>query len=197
MTMRNAEPGAPRSHWLSQICQLAYIGAGVATAAARLLRWLLTGIRLPLQNLWAAQALPARWAAIGCAGLLLAGCSQVQQEADTEAAGVADYVVPDELGNVLASSGATTPDQRGAAAQAWLADPYSAVTVSQGGVTWAVRSREGTSIRVDVYKWLESGDLLPPDQGEAAWGLACRSYDVAAEVTVKQVDCPEGTPEVP
>ena len=139
----------------------------------------------------------ARWAAIGCAGILLAGCGEVRQDADTEAARVADHVLPGEVGNVLASSGASTPQQRGAAAEAWLSEPDPAVTDSQGGATWAVRSREGTSIRVDVYKWWESGSFFPPDQGEAAWGLACRSYDVAAEVTVRQVDCPEGTPEVP
>lgn len=38
--------------------RLACVGIGVAAAVVALLPWLVTGVRLPLQNLWAVQTLP-------------------------------------------------------------------------------------------------------------------------------------------
>lgn len=38
---------------------VAYLFIGAASAAAGLLPWLVAGMRLPLQNLWAAGTLPA------------------------------------------------------------------------------------------------------------------------------------------
>lgn len=56
-----------------------------------------------------------------------------------------------------------------------------------------MHERGGASLRVDVYEYWESGDFFPPDQGEAVWGVACRIYDVADEVTTRTVPCPEDT----
>ncbi len=135
--------------------------------------------------------------ATGVAATLLTGCSSVQQEADAQAARVADHVLPKRLDAAIASVEPQTPEDRGVAAEDWLSDPDPSVTASQGGATWAVRGATGTTIRVDVYQYWESGSFLPPDQGEAAWGVVCRSYDVAAAVTAHPVECPVGTPEQP
>lgn len=135
-----------------------------------------------------------------CAGVavtLLAGCSSLQREADAQAARVADHVLPGPLDDAVASADPQTPEGRAVAAEDWLLDPDPTVTASQGGATWAVRSTTGTTIRVDVYQYWESGSFFPPDQGDAAWGVACRSYDVAAAVTADPVECPEDTPEEP
>lgn len=138
-----------------------------------------------------------RWVAVGLAGVVLAGCSTVQQEADDEAARVADHVLPGALDSALTESGARTPQERATAAADWLADPGPSVMDSQGGTTWAVRGQEGVTIRVDVYAWVESGSFFPPDQGKAVWGLACRSYDVTDAVASTPVECPDGTPAAP
>lgn len=135
--------------------------------------------------------------ALALAGLLLAACSQVQQEAEDEAARVADHVLPDAVAGAVSASGARTAEERVAAAQTWLATPDPAVSDSQRGATWVVTGLEATTIRVAVYTRWESGSLFPPDQGESAWGVACRSYDVAAGVAVRPVDCPDGTPASP
>ncbi len=141
--------------------------------------------------------MPRRWTALALAAALLTGCSAVQQTADEEAARVADHVLPSALGDAIASSGAQTPEERAVAGRDWLSDPDPSVTDSQGGVTWVVRGRTGTTVRVDVYRYWESGDFFPPDQGKAVWGLTCRSYDVAEGVTTRRVQCPPGTPEAP
>ncbi len=137
------------------------------------------------------------WTVSGVVVALLAGCGSLQQEADAEAARVADHVLPGPLGDAIASADPQTPGARAVAAEDWLSDPDWSVTASQGGATWAVRGRAGTAIRVDVYQYWESGSFFPPDQGDAAWGVACRSYDVAAAVTADPVECPEDTPEEP
>ena len=139
----------------------------------------------------------ARWTAIGVTAVLLGGCSDVQQDADAEAARVADHVLPAAADEVLTSSRATTSERRGAVAEAWFSEPDAAVTDSQGASTWVVRSRDGASLRVDVYRRVESASFFPPDRGESAWGLACRTYDVASTVTATPVDCPAGTPKAP
>ena len=138
-----------------------------------------------------------RCAAIGLAVALLAGCSSVQQEADDEAARVADHVLPDSLEQVVAAAGPQTPQDRVSVAREWLVAPDPSVPGSQSGAAWEVREVEGTTIRVDVYRYWESGSFFPPDQGEAAWGVACRSYDVAGPVVPSAVECPEDTPEAP
>lgn len=127
---------------------------------------------------------------------LLAGCSSVQQEADAEAARVADHVLPEALDQAVAA-GPQTPGGRAATAADWPRDPDPTLTTSQGGAAWEVRAVEGATIRVDVYRYWESGAFLPPDQGRAVWGVACRSYDVAGPVVADAVECPEGTPEAP
>ncbi len=83
------------------------------------------------------------------------------------------------------------------AAEDWLSEPDPDLTSGYGGAAWEVRSSEGTTIRVDVSQYLESGSLSPPDQGEATWGVACRTYDVAEAVATSTVECPDGTPEEP
>ncbi|MFC7490503.1 MULTISPECIES: hypothetical protein [unclassified Knoellia] len=138
------------------------------------------------------------WAVIGgLTSALLVGCGQVQADADAAAARVADQVLPEAVAAAITTSGARTPEQRAVAGETWLSEPDPAVTESQGGTTWFVRGREGTAIRLDVYARVESGSFLPPDQGQAAWGVACRSFDVGEKVTVTPVECPEGTPETP
>lgn len=113
--------------------------------------------------------------------LALTGCSSLQQEADTEAAGIADHVLPEALAQILVQNEVSTPVARGKAAQAWLSTPDPAVIQSQGGSTWVVLGRDGPSIRVDVYRYWESGSFLPPDQGNGTWGVACRTYNVAGK----------------
>lgn len=126
----------------------------------------------------------------------LAGCSRLQATADDEAAGIAEVAVPSALTDAVAA--ATTPEERAVAAREWLSDPYSELPDGYGPTSWALRGSEGTALRVDVYHWWESGDLLPPDQGEAVWGLACRTYDVTApDVVTTAVECPEDTPTAP
>lgn len=136
--------------------------------------------------------------AIAAAGALaLASCSTVQQEADKQAAQVADYALPSGLETALAADGSSEPEARGGAAEKWLSDPTNEVADGQGGATWVVRKRDSASLRVDVYQYWESGDFFPPDQGEAAWGVACRTYDVTNGVQTQQRTCPDGTPNKP
>lgn len=99
--------------------------------------------------------------------------------------------------STLQASDARPPGGRRAAVERWLADPGDPAIEGQAGVTWVVQDSTGTTVRVDVYLYLESDDLLPPDQGEARWGVACRSYDVAAAVETTTVACPAGTPGTP
>ncbi|WP_345262937.1 hypothetical protein [Nocardioides nanhaiensis] len=129
--------------------------------------------------------------------LLAAGCSTLQQDADAEAGRVADLVLPTALDDVLARARPGSPERRRAVVARWLEGRGRSVIGSRANADWRVVGGEGTSIRVDVYAFWESGDLLPPDQGEATWGVACRVYDVAGRVTAMRVECPDGTPPGP
>ena len=122
-----------------------------------------------------------------CLGV--AGCSTIQSETDEDAAACADYAVPDALRKELGSRGLTSPTVRADAAQTWFneTNPPDVNVVDW----WVVRSREGTRFRVDLYRHMESGSLLPPDGGKSASSVVCRVYDVAHGVTVQQVDCPK------
>lgn len=128
--------------------------------------------------------------------VMLTSCSQLHQDADLEAARVAN-VLSKALNDELSDAKPQTPEERRIAAEDWLSEPDPEVTSSYGGATWEVRGTEGTTIRVDVYQYLESGSFFPPDQGEATWGVACRTYDVAEAVVTRTVECPEGTPDEP
>ena len=128
---------------------------------------------------------------------MLTGCSSLEQDADDEAAVVADHVLPPALDDAISAADPQSPEQRRVAAEEWLSDPDPSVVDGLRHVTWEVRGSEGTTIRVDVYMYLESGDLLPPDQGEATWGVACRAYDVAGAVMTTTDECPDGTPAEP
>ncbi len=136
-----------------------------------------------------------RWLAT-FALVALAGCSSLQRDANAEAALAADHALPKALKGAISGSDPQSPEERRVAAEKWLTDPYSSVD-GLSNVTWEVRGSEGTTFRVDLYMYLESGDLLPPDQGEATWGVACRTYDVARAVRTTMVECPDGTPEEP
>ena len=92
-----------------------------------------------------------------------AGCSTIQAETDEDVAGRADYDLPDALRKELDSHGLTSPAERADAAR----------------------------FRVDLYRHMKSGSLLPPDGGKSASSVVCRVYDVAHGVTVQQVDCPK------
>ena len=130
--------------------------------------------------------------------VMLTGCSQLQQNADKEAARVADYVLPEALNDEISNAGPQTPEQRRLAAEDWLSKPGGPpLAGSRVGATWEVLGSKGTTIRVDVYQYLESGSFFPPDQGEARWGVACRIYNVVEKVATSTVECPEGTPEEP
>ena len=136
-----------------------------------------------------------RWLAL-FALVVLTGCSSLQRDADDEAARAADRVLPEALNDAISVSDPHSPGERRVAAEEWLSDPYSSLD-GLSNVTWEVRGSEGTTLRVDLYMYLESGDFLPPDQGEATWGVACRAYDVARAVKTTTVECPDGTPEEP
>lgn len=126
----------------------------------------------------------------------LAGCSTIQSETDEDAAKCADYAVPDALRKELGSRGLISPTARADAAQTWFSETMP-TDISIGG-HWVVRWRRGTRFRVDLYRHMESGSLLPPDGGKSASSVACRVYDVAHGVTVQQVDCPkESLAELP
>ena len=129
--------------------------------------------------------------------VMLTGCSSLQRDADDGAASVADHVLPEALDDAISVADPQSPEERRVAAEEWLSDPDPSVVDGLRNVTWEVRGSEGTTIRVDLYMYLESGDLLPPDQGEATWGVACRAYDGARAVTSTTVECPDGTPEEP
>ena len=118
-----------------------------------------------------------------------AGCSTIQSEADVQAADGADVAVPRALRKELDSHGLTSPAERADAAQTWFneTNPPDVNVVDR----WVVRSRDGTRFRVDLYRHMESGSLLPPDGGKSASSVVCRVYDVAHGVTVQQVDCPK------
>ena len=118
-----------------------------------------------------------------------AGCSTIQAETDEDVAGRADYDLPDALRKELDSHGLTSPAERADAAQTWFNETRP-VDILIGGY-WVVRSRRGTRFRVDFYRHMKSGSLLPPDAGKSASSVACRIYDVAHGVTVQQVDCPK------
>lgn len=113
----------------------------------------------------------------------------IQSETDEDAAACADYAVPDALRKKLDSRGLTSPAARADAAQTWFNETRP-VDILIGGY-WVVRSRRGTRFRVDFYRHMKSGSLLPPDAGKSASSVACRIYDVAHGVTVQQVDCPK------
>ena len=119
----------------------------------------------------------------------LAGCSTIQSETDEDAAACADYAVPDALRKELGSRGLTSPAERADAAQTWFneTNPPDVNVVDR----WVVRWRQGTRFRVDLYRHMKSGSLLPPDAGKSASSVVCRVYDVAHGVTVQQVDCPK------
>ena len=119
----------------------------------------------------------------------LAGCSTIQSETDEDAAKCADYAVPDALRKELGSRGLISPTARADAAQTWFSETMP-TDISIGG-HWVVRWRRGTRFRVDLYRHMRSGSLLPPDAGKSASSVACRVYDVAHGVTVQQVDCPQ------
>lgn len=129
--------------------------------------------------------------------VMLTGCSSVQADADEEAARVSDHVLPEALDDAISEADPQSPEERRVAAEEWLSGPDPSVVDGQRNATWEVRGSEGTTIRVDLYTYLESGDLLPPDQGEATWGVACRAYDVARAVTATTVECPDDTPAEP
>ena len=118
-----------------------------------------------------------------------AGCSTIQSETDEDAAKCADYAVPDALRKELGSRGLISPTARADAAQTWFSETMP-TDISIGG-HWVVRWRRGTRFRVDLYRHMRSGSLLPPDAGKSASSVACRVYDVAHGVTVQQVDCPQ------
>ena len=118
-----------------------------------------------------------------------AGCSTIQAETDEDVAGRADYDLPDALRKELDSHGLTSPAERADAAQTWFNETMP-TDISIGG-HWVVRWRRGTRFRVDLYRHMRSGSLLPPDAGKSASSVACRVYDVAHGVTVQQVDCPK------
>ena len=122
-----------------------------------------------------------------CLGV--AGCSTIQAETDEDVAGRADYDLPDALRKELDSHGLTSPAERADAAQTWFNETMP-TDISIGG-HWVVRWRRGTRFRVDLYRHMRSGSLLPPDGGKSASSVACRVYDVAHGVTVQQVDCPK------
>lgn len=138
-----------------------------------------------------------RFLVLATAMPLLAGCSTLEQEAEYSASVVADGVLTRELAEELDASGASTPAERVEVARGWLSTPDEEVLDTMNPVTWVVRGVEGSAVRVDVYSYVESGSLLPPDQGEARWGLVCRTYDVATAVTVREVECPDDTPTSP
>ena len=119
----------------------------------------------------------------------LAGCSTIQSETYEDVAGRADYDLPDALRKELDSRGLTSPTARADAAQTWFneTNPPDVNVVDE----WVVRWRQGTRFRVDLYRHMKSGSLLPPDVGKSASSVACRVYDVAHGVTVQQVDCPK------
>ena len=119
----------------------------------------------------------------------VAGCSTIQSETDEDAAKCADYAVPDALRKELGSRGLISPTARADAAQTWFSETMP-TDISIGG-HWVVRWRRGTRFRVDLYRHMRSGSLLPPDAGKSASSVACRVYDVAHGVTVQQVDCPQ------
>ena len=122
-----------------------------------------------------------------CLGV--AGCSTIQAETDEDVAGRADYDLPDALRKELGSRGLISPTARADAAQTWFSETMP-TDISIGG-HWVVRWRRGTRFRVDLYRHMRSGSLLPPDAGKSASSVACRVYDVAHGVTVQQVDCPK------
>ena len=119
----------------------------------------------------------------------VAGCSTIQSETDEDAAKCADYAVPDALRKELGSRELISPTARADAAQTWFSETMP-TDISIGG-HWVVRWRRGTRFRVDLYRHMRSGSLLPPDAGKSASSVACRVYDVAHGVTVQQVDCPQ------
>ncbi|QCX28837.1 hypothetical protein [Nocardioides jishulii] len=129
--------------------------------------------------------------------LVVTGCSTLQEDADEQAARLADGALLEGLEREMQTVGATTAAQRGEAAEAWLSTPDPAITDGHGASTWVVREQEGASVTVAVYQYYESGSFFPPDQGEAVWGLTCRTYEVTREVTARSVTCPDGTPATP
>ncbi len=128
---------------------------------------------------------------------LLAGCaSTLQVDADTEAERVADHVLPVALDEVAASTGTADPNARAVAVARWLDDPGPSVMDGQRA-TWVLREHNGARLRVDLYTRVESGSFFPPDQGDSAWGVACRTYVVGDRVLVVPTRCPDGTPATP
>lgn len=136
-------------------------------------------------------------AAVLGVGVGLSACSTLDTEADDAAAVVADRLLPPALTRVLRRAGAESSQARLRAADRWLRDPTRSTLDDRAAAGWRVVGSQGSVIRVDVYAYVESGSFFPPDQGEAAWGVACRAYDVAGRVTTTAVDCPDGTSEVP
>lgn len=129
--------------------------------------------------------------------LTLTSCGKLQEEGDTEAARVADHILPDVLQKAIDESGAATPRARASFADDWLTAQGTEGISGQQPVIWEVRGRDGTHFRVDLYVYWYSVALFPPEKGKAVWGRACRDVDVSRGVQMTAIKCPRGTPKAP
>ncbi|MGL5930933.1 MAG: hypothetical protein ACRCY8_18525 [Dermatophilaceae bacterium] len=124
--------------------------------------------------------------------MLTAGCERpgLQQDADREAAGFADTSL---LRQVTRAAEGVPPEERVAAVYSWLKNPDESYLAGTAGAAWLVGEAGADEVAVTVYYNWENTSF----SAEQAWGVACRVYRVDATVTVRAVECPEGTEPSP
>ncbi|MGL5865503.1 MAG: hypothetical protein ACRCYX_06450 [Dermatophilaceae bacterium] len=130
--------------------------------------------------------------AVSIVAFLTAGCGRpgLQRDADREAAAFADTSL---LRQVTQAAEAAPPEERPTAARRWLENPDESYLAGTSDTAWLVRGGSTDEIPVTIYYNWENTSF----SAEQAWGVACRLYRVGATVTVRAVECPEGTEPSP
>ncbi|MGL5930932.1 MAG: hypothetical protein ACRCY8_18520 [Dermatophilaceae bacterium] len=134
-----------------------------------------------------------RWVVPVASALLTAGCfgAGVQDGADREAAGFADSTL---LRGVTEATDAIPAEERLTAVRRWLESPDEEfLVVGLSDWSWIVREISANELSITVYYNWEDKSF----SAAQAWGVACRVYRVDTTVTVRAVECPEGTEPSP
>ncbi|MGL5865504.1 MAG: hypothetical protein ACRCYX_06455 [Dermatophilaceae bacterium] len=134
----------------------------------------------------------ARWIVVTISLLLVVGCERpgLQQNANREAAKFADRSL---FRQVTEAATAAPADDRLAAVRQRLQTPDEAFLDRAADWAWIVGESAADEVPVTVYYNWENTSF----SAEQAWGVACRVYRVGATVTVRAVECPEGTEPSP
>lgn len=126
--------------------------------------------------------------------LLVSSCLRISQnDADEQAALVADHLLAPRLERELNEFRGGASRNRVQTIHSWLIAPDEDFLTSTNGALWVVGSPKGSAIPVTVYDlWTDTAFV-----NDSRWGRACREYDVGKTITTRVVTCPTGTPREP